>query len=272
VSGGFLETIGGRLLHGRSITAEDDRPGAAPVVVLTERMATTIWPGESALGKCLIVANGPCSAVVGVIADVHREALDEEAFMLYFVPFSQGEIDSPQFLLVRTAGKPDAYIDPVRRAVQSLRSDLPFVSVREYGEEIDNQAQSWRMGSAMFVLFGGLSLVIAAVGLYGVLSYSVTQRTPELGIRAAVGATPADLRRMVILSGLLSAAAGVAIGAVVAILLGGEIQGLLFQTSARNPVVFALAAGLVLSIALAASAIPGRRATQVDPLRALRAE
>jgi predicted permease len=273
VGGEFLETIGAQVLRGRSIRHEDDRPGAAPVAVLTERMARAIWPGEDPLGKCLIVDDGPCSAVVGIIKDIHRQNLEESPFLLYFIPLIQGGEDQvPQFITVRAAGPVEAAIEPIRRVLQELRADLPYIEIQPYEERIGRQTRSWRMGSTMFVLFGGLSLVIAAIGLYGVLSYSVSQRTHELGIRAAVGATPGRLRRMVLGSGLLAASLGIVLGMVTAYLLSSRVQAMLFQTSARDPYVFLGVAGLVLIIAAAASLIPGIRATRIDPLRALRAE
>jgi predicted permease len=273
VGSGFLETVGGRLIRGRSFNAEDDRPGAAPVAIMTNRMATALWPGEDALSKCIIVDDGPCSQVVGVIADIHRQGIEEEPFMLYFVPLgAAAEAEVPEYLLVRTRGPVDPMIESIRRNLAELRADLPYISVKPFNEFIDRQAQSWRMGSAMFLIFGGLSLVIAAVGLYGVLSYSVTQRTHELGIRSAIGATPGHLRKMIVSGGLVAAAAGVGIGALFATLMSRQVETLLFQTSARDPLVFGAAAALVLIIALLASAIPGARATRIDPLRALRTE
>jgi hypothetical protein len=273
VSAPFLETIGARVLQGRAFTAEDDRPGAAPVTVLTSRMATSLWPGQNALEKCIVIDDGPCSQVVGVIADVNRQGIEEDPFMLYFVPLgAQPTEEVPQYLLVRTRGPAESQIEPIRRNLSELRANLPYISIMPFRAMINRQAQSWRMGSAMFMIFGALSLVIAAVGLYGVLSYSVSQRTHELGIRSAIGATPGHLRRMIISGGLLAAAVGVGIGAVTAILLSSQVQALLFQTSATDPVVFVGAAVMVLGVAVLASAIPGIRATKIDPLRALRAE
>jgi predicted permease len=273
VSASFMETIGARVVQGRGFTAEDDRPGAAPVTVLTSRMAGALWPNQNALEKCIVIDDGPCSQVVGVIADVHRQSIEEDPFLLYFVALGAQAVEEvPQYLLVRTRAPAETMIEPIRRNLSELRANLPYISVTPFQDFIARQAQSWRMGSAMFLLFGCLSLVIAAVGLYGVLSYSVTQRTHELGIRSAIGATPGHLRRMIISGGLLAAGAGVAIGALAALLLSSKVQSLLFQTSATDPVVFLGAAVLVLAIAVLASAIPGIRATRIDPLRALRAE
>jgi hypothetical protein len=273
ISHRFIETIGGRVIRGREFTAEDDRRGAAPVALMTNRMADALWPRQEALGKCIIIDDGPCSEVVGVVADVHRQGIEEDPFMLYFVPLSASAAEEvPQYLLVRTRGPVGEMVEPIRRRLSELRAGLPYISVKPYSEFIDRQAQSWRMGSAMFMIFGGLSLVIAAVGLYGVLSYSVTQRTHELGIRSAIGATPGHLRRMIITGGLLAAGAGVVIGALTAILFSRQVEPLLFQISARDPLVFGSAAVLVLVIAILASAIPRMRATRIDPLRALRAE
>ena len=273
VSVDFLPTIGGRVMQGRGFTALDDKPGAAPVTVITSRMANALWPNQNPLEKCIIIDDGACSQVVGVIADMNRQGIEENPFMLYFVPLGALAAEEvPQYLLVRTRGPAETLVEPIRRDLSELRADLPYISITPFRAMIDRQAQAWRMGSAMFMLFAALSLVIAAVGLYGVLSYSVTQRTHELGIRSAIGATPGHLRRMIITGGLLAAAAGVTVGALCAILLSRQVQTLLFQTSATDPLVFAGAAVLVLAIAILASAIPGIRATRIDPLRALRAE
>jgi predicted lysophospholipase L1 biosynthesis ABC-type transport system permease subunit len=255
------------------LTPDDDRPGAAPVTVLTSRMARALWPDQNPLEKCIVIDDGPCYQVVGVIADMHRQSIEEDPFMLYFVPLgAQATEGVPQYLLVRTRTPAETMVEPIRRNLSELRANLPYISIKPFQEFIARQAQSWRMGSAMFMLFGCLSLVIAAVGLYGVLSYSVTQRTHELGIRSAIGATPGHLRRMIITGGLLAAGAGVAIGVLSAVLLSRQVQALLFQTSATDPLVFAGAAALVLGIAVLACAVAVSRGSGFDSIRAVLAE
>jgi len=144
---------------------------------------------------------------------------------------------------------------------------LPFIPVKPYESLI---APEKRSGAIMFTAFGLLSLIMAAIGVYGVLSFGVTQRTPELGIRAALGALPANVLRLIVSAGLGTAALGVAVGSIAALLLSGRIEPLLFETAARDPVAFAVAGGVLLAIALTASVIPAARAARTDPLRALR--
>jgi predicted permease len=274
---GTLEAMGVRLVRGRLLAPEDDRPGAEPVTVVTDRTARLLWPGRDPLGECLLVGQErTCHRVTGIIADLHRQSLDENArpFLLFFTPLGllPAADAVPEQLLVRTTAPLDQASETVRRALLALRPDLPYIRMLPYQEMIDRRARSWQLGAALLTVFGGLSLLIAAIGLYGVLSYAVTQRRQELGIRAALGATPESLMRLVMRYGVVAAGVGVALGAALALAVSGRLQPLLFRTQARDPLVFVTTAALVLVIALAASALPGRRATRADPLEALRAD
>jgi predicted permease len=270
---GSLEALGTRLLRGRRITAADERAGAPPVMVVSGRMARTLWPDADPLGKCAFVGDGPCHEVVGVIGDMHRQSLREEPFMLYFVPLSASDTTStPNVILIRTSGRPERLAETIRREILALRSDLPFINVQPYSEVLDAQSQSWRLGATMFAVFGALSLLMAGVGLYGVLSYAVVQRTRELGIRAALGASPRALVRLVVRSGAAAAAGGVFLGIGIVLLLGRWLQTLLFETSVLDGQALAVAALTVGSVGILASVIPARRATRVTPLEALRSE
>jgi predicted permease len=276
VSDGLLESLGVRLLRGRLFTAADDRAEAAPVVIVSDLMARTLWPGRDALGQCLIRGERrQCNTVVGVVSDLHRQALEERdrPFMLYFTPLGQDvEYGVPQQLLFRVTGDPERWTEPIRRELLAIRPDLPYIRLRRYQNTIDSRAQSWRLGASMLTVFGGLSLVIAAIGLYGVLSFAVTQRTQELGIRAALGATPSSLLGLVMRSGMVTAVVGALLGVTLALALASRVQPLLFRTSPREVAVYVVAGAMVLAVAMLASLIPGRRATRADPLRALRSE
>ena len=273
VGPGALEAMGARLLRGRLFTSADG-PGAAPVAVISERMATDLWPGEEALGKCFQAGeDNRCREVVGVVADVHRQELVEAPFLLYFTLLDQQQpTATPSNLLIATSGPPEQMVEPVRKELQALRGDLPYVNARPFEEVIAPQKRSWRLGATMFTVFAGLSLLIAAVGLYGVLSYLVSERTRELGLRAALGATPGTLLEMVVRSGIASALLGVILGLGFVVIVAGEMGSLLFQTSPRDPIVLGAAGAVVVVVALAASVVPGLRATKVDPMEALRAE
>lgn len=276
VSAGMFEALGVRLLRGRLFTDVDDRAEAAPVVVVTDRMARTLWAGRDALGQCLIRGDAPrCHTVIGVVADLHRQALEERErpFFLYFTPLGQDvEYGVPQLLMARVTGDPARWTEPIRRELLAIRPDLPYIRLRGYQNTIDSRARSWRLGASMLTVFGALSLIIAAIGLYGVLSFAVTQRTQELGIRAALGASPARLMRLILGNGVVTAVVGTVLGVGLALALSSRITPLLFRTSALDVTVYGVTAATILGVAVLASWIPGLRATRVEPVRALKAE
>jgi ABC-type antimicrobial peptide transport system permease subunit len=207
------------------------------------------------------------------VSDLHRQELIEEPFLLYFTALDQQvPIATPGNLLVATSGPPELMVEPIRKELQTLRGDLPYASVRPFEEIIAPQKRSWRLGATMFTVFAGLSLLIAAVGLYGVLSYLVSERTRELGLRAALGATPGTLLEMIVRSGIASALLGVVLGLGLVAVVAGKLGSLLYQTSPRDPLVLLAAGAVVVVVAVAASVVPGLRATKVDPMEALRAE
>ncbi len=276
VSAGGLEAWGVSLRRGRLFTAADDQPHAAPTVIVTERMARLLWPGRDPIGECLIVGRGDaagCREVIGIVADLHRQGLDEQAFLLFFTPLALADSTKmAEVVDVRVRGDPEAMVEPIRRELFALRQDLAYASVQPMADRLAPLARSWRLGATMFTVFGGLSLVIAAIGLYGVLSYAVTQRAAELGIRAALGATPVALLGLVWRGGVFAAGTGIGLGLAAALVAGRWMAPLLFRTSPRDPLVFLTAAATVLVIAQVASLAPGLRATRADPLAALRSE
>ena len=276
VGAGQLEAMDVRLLRGRLFTEADDRAEGEPVVIVSDRMARMLWPGREALGQCLIRGEQrKCHTVVGVVSDLHRQTLEERErpFMLYFTPLAQDvEYGIPQLLLFRVSGDPTRWTEPIRRELLAIRPDLPYVRLRPYQNTINSRARAWQLGATMLTVFGALSLVIAAIGLYGVLSFAVTQRTRELGIRAALGASPASLLALIFRSGVATAMVGIVLGTALALGVSSRIQPLLFRTSPRDLTVYGVTAVLILGVAVLASWIPGRRATRVDPLTALRSE
>jgi ABC-type antimicrobial peptide transport system permease subunit len=225
------------------------------------------------LQQCIEVSQRDCARVVGVVSDVHRQQLVEEPFLLFFTPLQATDSTAvPEALLVRVSDSPESMISTIRREMLALQPNLPYVRVEPYEQLISPQARSWRMGATIFTAFGVLSLLIAAVGVYGVLSFSVRRRTRELGIRAALGASRAVVLRSVLFGGVAVALVGVAAGGLAAFGLANRLQPLLFETSAREPLAYAIAAGCIVAFALVASLVPGLRATKVDPLVALRTE
>ena len=276
VSAGYFEAMGTRVVRGRGFTPED-RAGAPLAAVVNQTMARRLWPGQDPVGKCLHVGadTAPCSRVVGVVGDIRRDRLGDAEPLQYYVPLAQRQwLPWPRALFVRPAApEPSAaLVAEVRNAVHALAPGLPYVNVRPLQELVEPQVRPWRLGAAMFGAFGGLALLIAAVGLYSVISYGVAQRTRELGVRVALGARAADVLRLVVGEGVRVAAAGVALGALGALAAGRFVAPLLFDTSPRDPLVFGGVTLALLLVALVASLVPARRASRVDPMVALRSE
>ncbi len=284
----YFDVMGMRILRGRAFTAADDA-GGTPVAIVSETMAKTLWPGQSALGRCVRagfvfdpaeVKQMPCREVVGVVNDARPRSITPEPqpVMQFYVPYEQVPPapvpDQPAIsgLLIRTAGDPKLQVHPVQRALQSYASDLLYANVRPYQEIIDPKMRVWQLGATLFTAFGGLALAMAAIGLYGVLSYMVAHRAKEMGIRIAMGARSADLIRLVVGEGLFFAAIGIVAGGVAALLAGRWIEPMLFGTSPWDPAVLAGVAATLTLVALAASLLPALRATRTDPNLALRAD
>lgn len=275
VTAGFFATVGARILQGRDFTAADERMGAR-VLVVNENVAKAYWPNSSAIGRCAkFGADTLCSEVVGVVRNVLLfNAVKEDRAIVYVLASHPGVRDAPPAaILARVSRHHAATIIPlVRREVQSLASTMPFVEVRPYSELVAPQLQPWRLGATMFTLFGVIALVIAAVGLYSVIAYWVAQRTQDIGVRMALGAQRSDVVWLVAAQSSRTVVAGVLLGGCAAFISSRWITDMLYETSPRDPLVYATAAlGLVVA-ALIASIIPARRSTAVDPAQALRAE
>jgi predicted permease len=271
-SADYFATFGTPLRAGRVFTAAD-RDGSAPVVIVNETMARTLWPGERVLGRCIEIGDppAPCASVVGIVADVHRNGLREPAELQYYVPFGQERGIGGTTILVRPRGDAEAALSKLRQALVAV-PEMPYTQIELMEAVLDPQYRPWRLGAAMFGVFGLLALVIAGVGLYSVIAYLVADRTRELGIRIALGATDGRIVREVVASGVAVTAVGVTIGIAVALLAAGYIQPLLFDMPARDPAVVLVVALLVLAIGAVAAWRPARRAASVDPMVALRVE
>ena len=272
----YFRTMGSALRRGRGFT-EADNAGAQRVVVVNETMARLVWRGQDPIGKCLkIRKTSSCSEVVGVVEDARQFDVTDELIMQYFIPLAQADstnLGGPVTSLeVRTVGPADAMVGAVRREVQATSRDLPYMSIDPMPQLFAGQLRVWRRGSLLLSLFGGLALLLAAIGLYGVLSYVVSRRTQELGIRLALGAARGDVLGLVVRQGLGVTLVGVAIGMMGALLAGKAIAALLYGVSPHDPLVLGTATLALLSVALLASYIPARRATKIDPMMALRYE
>jgi ABC-type antimicrobial peptide transport system permease subunit len=215
----------------------------------------------------------PCSEVVGVVRDARRQSIFEGASMQYYVPMAQQRDDDyrPAFF-VRTSGSPETLSAPVQRALRDESSEVRYIGVRPLQDLIEPQLRSWSLGATLFGLFGGLALVVAAVGLYSIMSFEVTRRTRELGIRSALGASARALLTQVLGEGMRLVGLGIVLGAGVALVVAPAGAALLYHVSPREPVVYLVAGGVLLAAALLAGIIPAIRASRVDPNEALRTE
>jgi predicted permease len=274
VTGGYFETMGMRLLRGRAI-ADEDRAASPRVVVINESMAKLWWPNEDAIGRCMRVGGDtvPCAQIVGVVANARRQELIEDVSLQFFLPIEQAPAWSDsRILVVRPRGDAVTSIDPLRRRLQAVAPNLPYVDVRPMQELVNPQMHSWRLGATMFGAFGALALLLAAVGLYSMLSYDVAQRMHELAVRVALGARGGDLASMVVRSAMPLVIVGGGIGLMLTLSAGPLVQPLLFHTSPREPIVLFGVVVILVLVSIVAALVPVRRAVAVDPIDALRAD
>jgi hypothetical protein len=270
----FFTALGTRLVRGRGITAEDRRTRAR-VVVVNETMARLFWPGAEALGSCLRIGADtmPCSTVIGVAENSRRQGIIEGATLQYFVPLEVSPGVAPErVLFVRTAGSVGVLAAQLREVLQNAEANLPYVDVRPMRRLLDAELRPWVLGSTMFGAFGGVALVLAAVGVYGVFAYDVAQRAAELAVRMALGARSADVVRLVLRRALMIAVTGLVIGATFALIGGRWLRELLYEVSTGDPPVFGLVALVLVACVVAATILPAWRATRVDLRRAMSAE
>jgi predicted permease len=270
----FFRTTGTSVLRGRELDARD-RKGSVPVAVVNQTMARLLWPGGGALGRCLQVGGEgkPCSTVVGVVEDARRSELQEEPTMQYYIPLGQDPRENPvQALFVRSAVDAESLIPAVRREMQAVVPNLPFVDVQLMASYLDPDLRPWRMGATVLTVLGVLALALAVVGLYGVIAHSMTRRTYELSVRAALGAEWRDVLWLAVRQGLRIGVAGAVAGLALTLVAARYLQPLLFQVSAADPLSLAGAAGIVLILALLSSYASTRRVRRIDPAAALRTE
>jgi predicted permease len=270
---GYLQTMGTRLLRGRSIEATDTKD-SPKVMVVSESMARTLWPGKDALGQCVRVGadTNPCTDVVGIAEDIRtNDEFAHDKKLYYYRPITQTAATQGG-LFVRVAGDPGRAGEVIRRSLQPLMPGASYVTARPMAEIYGPTIRSWRLGATMFVAFGALALVLAAVGLYSVIAYNVVQRTHEMGVRVAFGARMGDVVRLVLGEGLRITVAGVVIGGAVALYAGRWVAPMLFNVKPSDPLVYAFVVGVLLLAATLASLIPAMRAARVDPNVALRSD
>lgn len=272
VSPGYFTTVGTRILRGRSFE-QRDAATSAPVTIVSAGMAHALWPGQVPLGKCIRVAErtAPCATVVGVAEDLRLHTLRDARDYIYYLPITQFAMPTGM-LFVRVDGKAGSFVQTLRRHLQAVMPGPAYVTVQPFRDVIDPTMRSWQIGATIFVAFGVLALVLASVGLYSVIAYGVAQRRREIGVRIALGASPANVIRLVVGGGIRLTALGIALGTTVALLAGRGIAALLFQESPNDPFVYGIVAVVLLVVSLVATAAPALNATRVDPNLSLRAE
>jgi len=271
IAPGYLDAVGVALRHGRDLL-DSDREGAPPVVLVNEAMAKRFWPEGEAVGKRFkFYGDEAFREVAGVVEDTKVFTLGEDPQPVAYVPLYQ-MFETAMTLHVRTKGDPALLLETVRRTVQAMDTNLPLTNVQTVTALLDQTLWAPRMGAALLAIFGFLALALAAIGIYGVMSYAVSQRTHEFGIRMALGARALDVLGLVFRQGLVPVAAGLVLGLAAALAVTRLIATFLVGVGATDPVTFAGIALLLLAVSLLASYLPARRATRVDPMIALRYE
>ena len=278
VSADYLKSMNVPLRQGRYFNDRDDEQ-SLPVVIINETMARQYWPGESALGRRFKLddsdANRPWMEVVGIVADIRQMGLDVPVKAEMYMPYQQVkdyEFYTPRDLVIRTSGDTSSLMGGVRQAVREVDPDQPISNVATMAELLGVEAAQRRMGMIMLVAFAVLALLLASLGIYGLLAYFVTQHTNEIGMRLALGATRRNIVMLVLRKGMGLTLLGVTIGLAASFALTRLMSSLLFGVKAADPLTFVIVPLVLAGVALLACSIPARRATKVDPMVALRYE
>jgi putative ABC transport system permease protein len=272
ISPNYFHVMQVPLLRGREFSDADSESGAK-VCAISSNLAQQLFPNENALGQRILIGYPASSAreIVGIVGDVKDSDLAARQSAQIYVPFVQNPFWAAD-IAVRSHGNPSALGGALRAQIREIDSALPVAEVRPMAEVIGRSVAQPRFRTALLSLFGAAALLLAAIGIYGVLAYTVAQQTREIGIRMALGANPASVMRLVLARGLRLAGAGTLIGVLAALVLTQLLNSLLFGVSATDPLTFAAVAGLLLGVALLACYVPARRAMRVDPMVALRYE
>ena len=277
VTPGYFDAIGMTVAAGRQFDERDGEIEGHPVAMVSETFARQHWPGVSPVGKHIRypkrgAPQGPWWTVVGVLRNEKHYGLDGEDRPTVYTPQLQMPWPMSLDVIIRAQSNPDLLIAPTRRILERIDPDLPMYHVRTMTSEIDRALWARRAVSWLFGIFAAVALVLAAAGIYGVISYAVSQRTREIGVRMALGASPREVLATVLRSGMALVALGITIGLGLTIAAAGLLQDVLFGVSPRDPLVYAAILVAVGAVGLLANAVPARRAATVDPLRALRSE
>jgi putative ABC transport system permease protein len=274
VSPGYFEAIGLPLLRGRSLTDSDNAQSPA-VVIINDALARRYYQNEDPVGRRITFSKpsipGPWYTIVGVVADERQEGMSREVLPQIYQSHLQNAINEMS-LVISTAVDPNGMIGAVRNEIRAMDKDVPPFEIEALGDLVYKSVARERFSMVLMVAFAAIALLLAAVGIYGVMSYSVTQRTHEMGIRLALGAKPTDIVRLVVGRGLGLTLAGIGVGLAASLLLTRVISSLLYSVSATDPLTFIAVAAILSAVSMLACYIPARRAARVDPMAALRYE
>jgi len=280
VTPGYFETMKMPLIKGRMFTDADNEADAPGTAIVDEAFANHFWPGQDPTGKRIawnVVPNSNppqpiWETIVGVVGHVKHYSLDVQGREQAYFPAAQAQFTRGMFVVVRTATDPAAMTASIRSTVSGLDPEVPMFSVETMDELVTQSLTQRQLNMLLLASFAGLALVLAGIGIYGVMSYLVSQRTQEIGVRMALGASRTDVLKMMVLQGLRLAGAGLLVGFVLALVLTRLISGLLYGISPADPLTFAALALVLAAVAFLASYLPALRATKVEPIEALRYE
>jgi putative ABC transport system permease protein len=272
ISRDYLRSMGIPVLEGRGFS-EHDGPNAPLVVLINNTAANRVWPNEDPIGKRIRLGgpDGPLRTIVGIVGDVNHYGLDKAPDLQAYVPTTQWT-DSFMRLVVRTASDPSSSVGAVREKIREIDSDIPVYEIATMQQLVSKSVAERRFTLALLSAFSGVALLLAAVGIYGVISFSITRRTQEIGIRMALGANRIDVLNLVVRQGIPLMSGGIVIGLAGAIATTRLMEKLLFGVEATDPVTLAAVSALLMAVGLVASIVPARRAIKVDPMVALRYE
>jgi len=269
----YLETLGVKLIDGRSIQ-DIDRAGSPDVVVINQTMAERYWPSTSAVGHTVQVVNPTQSRtyrVVGVVSNHKRHGvLEAPSPMVYFADAQR--VAKYKYIMARTNGGAEALLAGMRRELQAIEPSVVFMDSSTMEENMGMSLMPARVGALLATAFGGLGTLLAAIGLYGVIAFSVARRTREIGVRMALGAKPGEVLSMVMRQGFGIVAIGLAVGAILAGIAASALQGILYGITPFDPIAWGLAITAMVAAATLANLVPARRAMRIDPMNALRTE
>ncbi|MGH9789834.1 MAG: FtsX-like permease family protein, partial [Candidatus Acidiferrales bacterium] len=269
VGANYFATMGVPLVAGRDFTLAD-RQAAAPVVAVNDTFARKFWPGQNALGKHIRIGS-VWREVIAVARDVQFRDIGEPPGQYMYAPHQQA-FEPDMTLIVRSAGDYGGLREAIRAEVRTLDPALPLFDARSMADHVNAALATQRASALLSTIFGLLALTLASIGVYSVLSYAITRRTHEFGIRVALGARPADVVRMVLGQGLTLGAIGLALGLAGAFAASGVLGEMLYGVAPTDPLTYAGIAALLIAVVLAACWLPARRAMRVDPMIALRHE